>query len=300
MQAAQNKRRSLTMQKTLKAGCAEAVFDTLGGELISYKNEGKEYVWTGEKDWNGHAPVLFPFVSALKNKQVAFEGVTHTLPTKHGFARKSEFALVKAEGSEAAFELVPNEDIKAQYPYDFKLTNSYSIDEAGYTTTFTVENTGDKDMQFCLGGHPGFMTEGSAEDYELVFEKEENCDLYYTDADSLFSETYKIAKRIEGNTFSICYGDYDVDALIAKGLNSRKVKLVKKSDGKGMEFDFNGFQVLVLWTPPKKQSPFLCLEPWIGLPAYTDETGNFEDKPYRIVLHAGQRYSASYRVNVIK
>jgi galactose mutarotase-like enzyme len=155
-------------------------------------------------------------------------------------------------------------------------------------------------MQFCIGGHAGFCVDGSIEDYELKFEKAENLDLYYTDAESLFSEDYKINKRIESDTFALEYSDYDVDAIIAKDIKSQKVKLVKKSDGTGMEFDFTGFKVLTLWTPPKKQAPFMCLEPWNGLPAYTNESGNFEDKPYRIVLPADSEYSVGYKVSVIK
>jgi galactose mutarotase-like enzyme len=289
------------MQKTLKIGCAEGTVDTLGGELISYKNCGKDYIWTGdEKYWNGHAPILFPFVSALRNQKIAFDGVTYTYAKKHGFARKTQFELAECTESKAVFRLVSGSGTKAFYPYDFILTVSHEISEAGYKTTYYVKNTGNADMQFCIGGHAGFCVDGSAEDYELKFEKPENTDLYYTDEKSLFSESYKIKKRLDSDTFPILYSDFDIDAIIAKDIKSRKVKLVKKSDGTGVEFDFGGFHVLTLWTPPKKHAPFFCLEPWNGLPAYTDESGDFEDKPYRIVLPSGSDYSVGYKVSVLK
>lgn len=289
------------MQKTLKIGCAEGIVDTFGGELISYKNGGKEYIWTGDpKYWSGHAPILFPFVSALKDGKVLFDGKSYSMTGKHGFARKSQFELTECTDTKAVFTLVSNDVTKAQYPYDFVLAVAHEISGSGYKTTYSVKNTGNGAMQFCIGGHAGFCVDGSAEDYELKFEKAEDLNLYYTDANSLFSENYKFRKRIESDTFPIVYSDFDVDALIAKDLKSRKVKLVKKSDGTGIEFDFNGFEVLVLWTPPKKQAPFLCLEPWNGLPALTDESGRFEDKPYRIVLPAGSEYSVGYKVSVIK
>jgi galactose mutarotase-like enzyme len=288
------------MQKALKTGCAEGIVDTLGGELISYKNCGKEYIWTGEKEyWNGHAPVLFPFVSALKDWKVSFGGRSFSMTTKHGFARKSQFELAECTETKAVFMLASSDATKAQYPYDFLLTVTHVIGENGYKTTYAVKNTGTGEMQFCIGGHAGFCVDGSAEDYELKFEKAENLDLYYTDAQSLFSEDYKIKKRIESDTFAIDYDDYDVDAIIARDTKSQKVRLVKKSDGKGIEFDYTGFKVLTLWTPPKKKAPFFCLEPWNGLPAYTNESGNFEDKPYRIALPAGSEYSVGYKVTVI-
>lgn len=289
------------MQKILKTGCAEGIVDTLGGELISYKNCGKEYIWTGdEKYWSGHAPILFPFVSALKNQKVTFGGKTYSYAKKHGFARNTQFELAEYTDSKAVFSLVSNSATKTFYPYDFILTVTHEIGEAGYKTTYSVKNTGNVDMQFCIGGHAGFCVDGSAENYELIFEKQEDLDLYYTDEKSLFNENYKIKKRLESDTFPIVYSDFDIDAIMAKDIKSHKVKLVKKSDGTGIEFDFSGFHVLTLWTPPKKHAPFFCLEPWNGLPAYTNESGNFEDKPYRTVLPAGSDYSVGYKVSVLK
>ena len=63
------------MELILKKDGALAVVRSLGGELISYKKDGKEYVWTGdEKYWTGRAPALFPFVSALKDGKSEIDG----------------------------------------------------------------------------------------------------------------------------------------------------------------------------------------------------------------------------------
>ena len=289
------------MQKTLQIGCAKGIVDTYGGELISYQNNGKEYIWTGDPAyWNGHAPVLFPFVSALREWKVKFEGQEYSLTTKHGFARKSEFQLLSCTDTKAIFALDSSEETKKQYPYDFRLLVSHEITEKGYVTSYTVCNTGKRSMQFCIGGHAGYCVDSSAEDYQLIFEKPENLDMYYTDAQSLFSDTYRLDKRIEGNCYNIKYDDFDVDAIILKSPKSKKVKLIKKNDGTGLEFDYTGFENLVLWTPPKKHAPFFCLEPWNGLPAYIDESGNFEDKPGRIVLEPGKKYTVSYSITVLQ
>ena len=288
------------MRRTLKIGSAEAVVDTMGGELISYMNHGREYVWTGDKEyWNGHAPVLFPFVSAIRNNEVSFQDRRYTIAVKHGFARKSEFQLEECTDSKAVFELKANDTTLKMYPYDFTLTAVHEITEDGFTTTYQVTNNGSGDMQFCIGGHPGFTVDGSAEDYILKFEKPEDLDLYYTDSQSLFSDTYKIGKRLTGTEFTIDYSDYDVDAIIARDTKSQKVRLVKKSDGTGIEFDYTGFANIALWTPPGKKAPFFCLEPWNGLPTFVGAGDDFEDKPYRIVLSAGKTYTVGYKVNVI-
>lgn len=287
------------MEKILKCGPAEGTVNTLGGELTSYKVNGKEYIWYGDAEyWNGHAPVLFPFVSALKDGKVIIDGKECHMEKKHGIARKSEFAPAYSDDSSASFVFASSPKTKELYPYDFELTVKHEIAEKGFKTTYSVKNTDSKPIQFCIGGHPGFCTGGSIEDWQLVFDKDEDCALYYTDEKSLYSEDYKIARRLT-TVFDLKYDDFDVDALVAPGVKSRKVKLVRRDNGKGMEFDFTGFNVLVLWSPPKKKAPFVALEPWNGLPAYTDESGNFADKPYVITLPAGETYSVGYSLKII-
>ena len=126
----------------------------------------------------------------------------------------------------------------------------------------------------------------SFSDYKLVFEKVENEDVIYT-------------TNYGGGYIDAALPVTDVDVLLAKKLESTSVKLVNRNTGKGNDFNFSGFKALGIWTPPKKQAPFVCIEPWNGLPAHLGETGNFEDKPYAIKLGVGEKYSVGYSVKVI-
>jgi len=285
------------MQKELKCGKAVAIVDTKGGELISYKYDGKDILWIGDgKYWTGHAPCCFPYVSALKEDKVKFEGKEFSMVGKHGIVRKREFEEVNVSDTKAEYVFVSTDETKALYPYDFKLNIIHEISEDGFKTTYKVLNTGDKTMTFCIGGHPGLCTQGSIEDWTLEFEKDEDCALYYTDEKSLFSKRYTIDRKLS-KVFPLKYEDYDKDAIIATDINSRVVKLTNK-DGHGMVFDYSGFNVLVLWTPPKAEAPFIALEPWNGLPADVDEDGNFENKPYAITLEAGKEYTVGYSIKL--
>ncbi|MDD4808354.1 MAG: aldose 1-epimerase family protein, partial [Oscillospiraceae bacterium] len=69
--------------------------------------------------------------------------------------------------------------------------------------------------------------------------------------------------------------------------------------GKGLEFDFHNFDALGVWSAPNKNAPYVCLDPWCGLPAYHDETGNFEDKPYVKILEPGTSFKVGYSMTVI-
>lgn len=287
------------MQKVLNYGKIFGVVDTLGGELISYKANDKEYIWTGDPDyWTGHAPVLFPIVGALKDTKVIIEGNEYSM-AKHGFARKSEFALTKLTDNKAVFKLKYSDETLKQYPYKFLLTITHEIDDKGFTTKYKVNNLDDKPIMFAIGGHTGFAVD-SIENYKLIFDEIENCKLYYTDKDSIISDNLVHKKSFENtNEFELDYSDYDIDVIIAKDIKSRKVKLVNKETGRGIEFDYTGFDVLGIWTPPGKKSPFICLEPWNGIPAYDDEDGKFENKPYIVKLDVDGEYKVGYTVSLI-
>ncbi len=294
------------MNSEIKTTRASAVCSTMGGELVSYKLDGKEYVWEGIPEfWASHTPVLFPTVGSTIDGSVKFEGVAYPL-MKHGFARKKEFKLVEAAADKLVYLLTDNEETMALYPYKFNLYITHTITDEGFRTEFKVVNTDNKPIWFCIGGHPGFrcpMNEGeSFSDYKLVFEKVENTDVIYTTnygGGYIDAALGAVDKLNNTNEWDLCHDDYDVDVLLTKKLDSRKVKLVHKVTGKGIEFDFNGFDALGVWTPPKKKAPFVCLEPWNGLPAHLGETGNFEDKPYAIKLDVGKEYSVGYTVKVL-
>lgn len=288
------------MRYKLHCGYSTGTVDTLGGELVSYCNRDREIIWHGsEKSWTGHAPVLFPFVSALEDGVVYFGEHKGSHPGKHGFARKSEFELVEITDTKAVFKLVPNEKTREFYPFDFELYVTHEITEDTFKTTYKVVNSGNVVLPFCLGGHPGFFIDDSIEHYKLVFEKPEDSVLYYTDERSMLSDEYDSGIRIKGTEYIPKYSDFDRDALVMKDVKSQKVKLISQYVSRGIVFDFTGFPVLVLWTPPKKEAPFMCLEPWQGLPAIVGESGQFTDKPYCIKLDPGKEYEAGYKVTVL-
>ncbi len=284
------------MKTILKINNCEAVCDSFGGELISYRKDGREIVWTGDAAyWTGHAPVLFPIVGALTDDVVTIEGGQYSMK-KHGFARKSFFNLVSSTDTMAEYELTNSDATAEQYPYAFSLKIRHTITEEGFDTLYTVTNPSDKDIQFAIGGHAGFCLD-NIEDYHLEFECEEDCPLYYTDAKSILSDSL-VQGGINGKEMALKYADYDVDALVAKDLKSRKVAIVKNDGSWKLDFDFTGFDVLGIWTPPMKKAPFMCLEPWNGCPAYDNETGEFADKPYIVTLKPGESYSVGYKVRV--
>ena len=55
------------MTISLTSSSTSGVVRTLGGELVSFKAGGLEYVWQGDPaHWNGQAPILFPVCCSAK------------------------------------------------------------------------------------------------------------------------------------------------------------------------------------------------------------------------------------------
>ena len=64
--------------------------------------------------------------------------------------------------------------------------------------------------------------------------------------------------------------------------------------------DISDFKVFAVWTAYKPGSPYVCLEPWNGLPADVDETTDAKSKKYSITLAPGEEYTVGYSVELIK
>ena len=94
---------------------------------------------------------------------------------RHGVVRKKEFKCVEQTENSILFEIESNEEMLAQYPYEFKLGINYILEGKKITTRYIIENKDKEIMPFQIGGHPGFhcplYKEESYEDYELVLSK---------------------------------------------------------------------------------------------------------------------------------
>lgn len=293
------------MRYTLQSGGCAAQVETLGGELVSWRDgDGAEYVWGGDPAyWSGHAPVLFPIVGALKGETTAFNGFPYRIK-KHGFARRMEFRLELLEQDRAAFVLESSPETFQSFPFHFRLRVVHTVSGQGFETAYQVENLGQETLFFCLGGHAGFrcpLGEGEAfEDYRLTFEKTEQTGFLCTDAEGILSRDDRLTPDWDGRELPLGYEIFDRDVLVLEQVRSRAVQMQKGPGGPGLEFRFHGFSSLGLWTPPHKKAPFLCLEPWQGLPAFADESGAFETKPGVIRLQQSGVYSAGYSMRIKK
>lgn len=287
----------------IKNGRFTAQIDTLGAQLTSLKEGARELLWTGDPAyWHEHAPVLFPIVGALREGHTEIDGKWYEM-SRHGFAKKKEFEVSKQAGAAASLTLRADEETKRQYPFAFALTVDYGLTEEGYFTQFTVENTGSVPLPFSIGGHPGFnlpMEDGASfEDYTIQFEKEEDqqCPIVHMDTGLLDYEAPGFA--LKGREIPLQHSLFYQDALVFKNLNSRRVRIVNKKTGRGIEMYFGSeFPMLGIWSAAN-DGPYVCLEPWTGCATLTTEGDRFTEKYNMQVIAPGTKYSYSFTVKVL-
>lgn len=279
--------------------------DTHGAELRAYRDaSGKDRLWSGDAAvWKGVAPILFPSIGFLKDGVATIDGKPYPIP-KHGFARDCDFTVSGQGGDHVTLLLTQNEETKKVYPFDFALLVTHRFVKGGFETLLTVENHSSRVMPFVLGGHPAFacpMAEGERfEDYVVRFEKPEEGRTLLCSPQHLMDGSELVPLGADGRTLALRYAEFDKrDTYVFAGLESRSVELVNPATGKGLRFSFPGMEVLALWTMPGANAPYLCIEPWQGLPDVADASGRFEDKPYHVALGAGGVYCRSYRMQLI-
>ena len=290
---------------SLQYGQTTAQVRTKGAQIISFKGgDGREVIWQADPAvWPQHAPVLFPVCGSIRDNRILIDGKPYPM-TKHGFTREPDFEICHLGDDFVDLVLRDSEETRAMYPFSFAFHVTYRLFEGGYTTTFLIENRSDRVMPACVGGHPAYnvpMEAGAAyEDYQVVFSKKEEGINSLAPGGGLLDGEEKLSELKDGRVLPLSHALFDPrDALIFAGLNSRSVDLVHKTTGHGLRFDFPKMEVLAIWSMPHKNAPYVCLEPWHGMPGRAKDGDSFEEKPYVSLIGPGRVYTAWFTTTLI-
>lgn len=271
-----------------------------GAELTSIKLNGIERLHqgnsildeNGKPYWGRHAPILFPIVGKLKDNKTQINKEPYEM-TQHGFARDMNFEELEKNSK---YVLKSNEETLKKFPFKFELFIEYEINENELITSYTVLNKDEKEMIFGLGGHPAFVCDYSTENYEIVFEKQEDKIEFYKLQDGLIKEE-PISSILENNKIKLTKNIFDEDAIIMKNIKSNKVILKDTLNNKNiLEFDFEGFPYLAIWS--KKGAPFVCIEPWQNHTDSVNSDSEFINKPNILKLKENEKFNCSYKIKL--
>lgn len=275
--------------------------DSMGAELKSLKktDTGTEYMWEGSPAyWKRTSPVLFPIVGSLRNGQYLLNDRQYPM-SQHGFARDMEFERKSQTSQELWFCLQSNPQTLEKYPYEFVLEIGYEINEQSLTVKWRVKNPADTDLYFSIGGHPAFrcpiVKEDSQSDYKIWFDADGQLSAGIL-KDGLMSKEQAIYPLQDG-CLQITEHLFDQDALIVENGQAHKAALVKPDGSHYLTVSFNA-PLFGIWSPPGKNAPFICIEPWYGRCDAQDFTGTWQEREWGQHLAAGEIFEASYQVTV--
>lgn len=267
-----------------------------GAELCSVQHNNRlEYMWQAGEAWPKHSPVLFPIVGTLVNNSFTYEGKNYTLP-RHGFARDMEFTPTQLSETVVKFTLRSNAQTLQVYPFPFRLHLQYELQNDSLTCSYEVENMGECNMYFSIGGHPAFavplQTGEQYNDYYLRFSETEPLLRWKLDNGLLRNDTEPVAGQA-GNTLPLQPSLFYEDAIVLKNLQSHTVSLLNADASHGIDFSIKEFPHLGIWGA--KDAPFVCIEPWCGHADPVTHTQDITQKPGIETIAAGGFWQRSWQ-----
>lgn len=248
-----------------------------GAEAVSVRRGDCEYIWQGDPAyWAGQAPLLFPICGRLFTGKYVWEGNTYEMDL-HGFARHSVFSAERIGENEIRFTLCANGETKKIYPFDFLLTVTWKLDGDTLTETVSFRNTGGTVLPAAVGFHPGFnvpLDEGKFEDWYLEFTEKCSPDELVL-SDTCFNTGKKRAFPIREETvLPLSHDLFNVDAVFLSRVASG-VTLKRKGSNRSVTLNYPQCPYLGIWHKPRSDAPYVCIEPWCGLPSYDGVVEDF-------------------------
>lgn len=275
--------------------------DTKGAQITSIYNKstGVEQMWQADPNvWPWHAPNLFPIVGGLINDELLIDGKAYPMK-RHGFARQSEFVLLKSDDQQAVFSLPNSEKVKEVYPYRFDFEVMYMLIDNALRITYKVINLDKKTIYFSVGGHPAFNVpfhkDENYEDYYLEFETGEKLITHLLDDKGYFSgETRPV--KLDGNKLWLTRDMFNNDALVFKNIGTREVTIRSKNHDESLSVEFPHFNYLGIWA--KTGAGFICIEPWLGVTDTAGEPKDISKKENIQKLSIGHVFEAAFFISI--
>lgn len=95
------------------------------------------------------------------------------------------------------------------------------------------------------------------------------------------------------------YPMFENDAILFDHPASHRVKLHSIRTGRGVEVDYASFDFIAFWTPIGLHAPFLCVEPWNGMAACSDEGNEFAKKRGARHLEPGEQAEFKMEITLL-
>ena len=190
----------------------------------------------------------------------------------------------------------------AKYPYPFVLEIAYRLRGNVIDVIWEVENPSEGDIWFQIGAHPAFFypdydpeksgrgsfTFDRTEGLECIRIKEKGC----VDAETKWPlDTTGGRLKLERDTFDA------IDTIMLQDSQIRRVDMFREDGTPWLSLSFDA-PVVGIWSPPGKNAPFICIEPWYGRCDCAGYEGEYRDKDWMNRLTPGEKFRSVYTIEI--
>lgn len=291
--------------RTLENEFARVRVCDLGAELYGFydKETDTEVIWQGDPTyWERRSPILFPFVGRVNGGYYTHKGIDYPMG-QHGFARDMEFEFAGQTEDSLIHRLTYTEETLKIYPFLYELKVIHRLEGKKLSVIWEVTNLGEDTMYFSIGGHPAFnvpaRTGESKFDYSLTFYGDKAPEYILVDLElsaANIDEVYPL--ELKDHQLPITEHLFDKDALIFDDYQIEKIGIAYPDKTPYVTMDCKGILSMGIWSKPNPQTPFVCLEPWIGRVDNCGFNGELKDKYGEQSLAAGKTFNAQYDITL--
>lgn len=281
-----------------------ATINEVGAELTHLVDQAshRDLIWNNDL-WPKHAPVLFPAIGRSNEDSYLIDGQRYEMP-QHGFVSGETFMIVDQTPTAVTLSLTANAATRVYYPFYFELQVTFTLVATGLNLTFSVQNHGQQDLSYSLGSHPTFNVPFEAgeafTDYELVLDPAPT-DLQQFEIVKT-PNPYRSGKELPVTTdkgvIKLNYPMFDAGLIILKAPNLAHLTLQSTKSKHSISLNLDDFDYVTLWTKEGAQAPFLCLEPFNGLPDVAGDLRELATKEGNHHVAVGQSETMAYTITV--
>ena len=198
------------------------------------------------------------------------------------------------------FTLESDEETLQKYPYPFLLELGYELREKSVAVKWNVKNPGQEQMYFSIGGHPAFLCpieEGTRQtDYRIRLDEPKKVVVSTLCGPLASGKTAELS--LENGEIPVTEHLFDQDALVIEHDQAHSVALVKPDGEAYLTVTFDA-PLFGIWSPPKKQAPFICIEPWYGRCDRVDFAGDWTEREWGQRLEAEESFAVEYQITIV-
>ena len=161
----------------------------------------------------------------------------------------------------------------------------------------------DEPLYFSIGAHPAFnvpvLPGTKKDDYYVYFEGKDELEYVSLDPVAEAADAEHPHKLVlDGGFLPVTMDLFDNDAFIFDFGQVEKVAIHYPDKTPYVTIDCKGFPSVGVWSKPKTDAPYICLEPWIGRVDNMGFTGELPEKFEEQCAQPGETFKAVYTITV--